>query len=120
WVSTFAELLKHRLARLLGRPDCFSVWMDRTRLDGTSLLTPGIEGPLRKTAVMIALLSNGYLESSWCPREREVFLQAVGPEAGDCARVFAVELDRIEPAQLPKEFADRLAYRFWTQGPLDR
>jgi hypothetical protein len=120
WVSTFYDLLKNRLARLLGRPDCFSLWRDRSRLDGTTLLSTGIERPLKSTAVMVALLSNGYLASPWCPWEREVFLKAIGPEAGDCLRVFVVELDSLDAGQRPKEFADRLAYRFWVPGPHDK
>ena len=118
WVSTFVELLTKRLARLLGRPDCFSLWMDRTRLNGTTLLTSGLEKSLKKTAVMVALLSNGYLASPWCPWEREVFLQAVGPWAEDCTQLFVVELDRLEPEQRPREFVDHRAYTFWTQEPL--
>src|SRR5262249_11127606 len=119
WVSTFVELLTNGLARLLGRRDCFSLWMDRTRLNATTLITPGIERSLKKTAVMVALLSNGYLASPWCPWERDVFLQSVGPEAEDCARVFVIELDRLEPEQRPREFADHKAYKFWTQEALD-
>jgi hypothetical protein len=117
-VSTFVDQLTKRLKILLGEPD-FALWMDRTRLDGTTRLTPGIEKPLKKTAVMVAFLSNGYLKSKWCPKERKVFLEAVGP-VEDYARLFVVELDRVEPDQQPKEFADLLAYRLWVQGSLDK
>jgi hypothetical protein len=117
WVSTFVDLLQKRLARLLGRPDCFSLWMDRGQLSGASLLTPGLEHPLKTTAVMVAFLSTGYLESSWCPKERDVFVKAIGPEAGDCARIFVVEMDALDPERLPKEFADRLRYKFWDLKP---
>ena len=71
WVSTFFQLLQTRLWKLLGRKGCFSPWIDRKELDGSFLLTPGIEMPLKKTAVMVALLSPGYLKSPWCPWERE-------------------------------------------------
>ena len=117
WVSTFYELLNKRLAQLLGRRDCFSVWLDRTRLDGAVPLPEGIGGPLKKTAVMIALLSNGYLASEWCHRERDIFLTNRGN--GDGAPLFVVELDRLEPEQLPREFADRMLYRFWVQGSVE-
>jgi hypothetical protein len=121
WVSSFCEHLKNRLMRLLGRPDCFSVWWDGTNLDGTRKLTPGLETPLKKTAVMIAVLSNGYLASSWCKREREVFLEVAGSAAGDYSRIFVVEPDcLVEPDKRPKEFADNLSYRFWAKGPLDK
>ena len=120
WVSTFVDLLQKRLARLLGRPDCFSLWMDRSQLNGASLLTPGLEQPLKATAVMVAFLSTGYLESSWCPRERKVFLDTIGTEAGDCARIFVVEMDPQDPERLPKEFIDRLRYKFWDLKPGDK
>src|SRR5438552_3100655 len=74
-VNSFFELLNEGLGRLLGRRDAFSIWMDRTKLDGTFQLTEGIDKPLKNTAIMIALLSNGYLASPWCPWERQVFLE---------------------------------------------
>jgi hypothetical protein len=119
-VSAFVELLSDGLARLLGRRDGFSVWMDRSKLDGVFQLTPGIEKPLKKSAILVALLSNGYVASPWCPWERKVFLETVRPAAGDCARVFVIELDKLEDGQRPEEFADYRAYRFWVQDRLER
>jgi TIR domain len=119
WVSTFVDLLSKRLTKLLGRRDSFSLWMDRNRLDGTFQLTPGIETPLHKTAVMLALISKGYLNSDWCPWEREVFLRGIAPTAGEPARIVVVELDRIAEAERPREFTDYLSYRFWVQETLD-
>ena len=97
-VSKFFELLTKCLARLLGRRDCFSIWMDRTRLDATFRVTPGIEKSLGNCAVMVALVSNGYLASQWCTWEREVFLRRHGTSPGGSVRVFVVELDRLEVA----------------------
>lgn len=118
-VSTLYKLLSAGLARLLGRRD-FSIWMDQSKLDSTFPLSAGLEKPLQKTALLVALVSNGYLASSWCSRERKVFLETVKPARSDHSRVFVVELDRLDDEQHLSEFADYRAYKLWVQELTDR
>jgi hypothetical protein len=120
WVSTFVELLIHRLARVIGRSDNFDVWMDRNRLGAELPVDANIAGSLKKTAILVSFLSNGYFASPWCSKEREAFLKAANPLSSRVSRLFVVELDQIEDGQRPKEFSDCLAYRFWAKEAIDK
>src|SRR5262249_32942359 len=93
--------------------------LDRTRLSGAFAGTPDIESSLKKTGILVALLSTGYFKSDWCPKEREAFLRHVVPSPSGVSRVFVVELDEVEEGQRPKEFAALLAHRFWAKGETD-
>ena len=67
------------------------------------LRRPALSGALSLTlVVMLILLSPGYLRSSWCRREMELFLgEESKRRAGTTARVFVVEIDRVdEPESL--------------------
>jgi hypothetical protein len=120
WVSTFVELLRNRLARVLGRSDSCSIWFDRRRLGGEIAFTAEIEQSLKETAILLSLLSRGYFESPWCSRERTVFLSASPTFAAKYSRVFVVELDEIAQEQRPKEFSECLPFRFWTRGATEK
>jgi len=73
-------------------------------------LTPQIMDALRQTAIMIVILSPGYLASEWCNRERNAFLELIR-ESG--SRIFLIERDLVEPRNCPSEFHDLLGFRFW-------
>jgi hypothetical protein len=119
-VTTFIQLLSVRLARYLGGSKKFSIWMDRSRITGEFQLSPGIEGPLQKTALMLAFLSRAYHDSEWCPRERGKFLESAPPSADGRTRIFFVELDQLEDGMLPRESLDAHRYRFWQKGHTDK
>ena len=76
WVSALIKKLKNRLAQLLGRQDNFSLWYDHQLRHHVSL-TPEIMGTLERSATLVVILSQGYLESEWCTRERDTFLKLV-------------------------------------------
>jgi len=112
WVSTLAEGLKNRLAQKLGRREAFSLWMDY-RLSPHEPLTPEIMDALEHTAVLVVILSPGYLASQWCQAERSAFLKIVRDRPRSDARVFIVERDKIEESERPAEFRELAGYRFW-------
>ena len=111
WVTTLAAGLKTLLESKLR---AVSVWMDR-ELALNAPLTPAILDALRQTAVLIVVMSPGYLKSEWCRRERETFLKLVRERVHGDRRIFIVESDRIERDERPPEFGDILPYRFWVQ-----
>jgi CMP-2-keto-3-deoxyoctulosonic acid synthetase len=73
WVTSFATRLRNQLSVELGRDA--SVWFD-VRLNPGDLLTREIQDRLRKTAVLIAVMSRSYVQSGWCGRELKAFLDA--------------------------------------------
>ncbi len=83
WVTQFHRDLEGRLRRLSGRRD-LTVWRDeRRRLDSSALVDDTIEEALRNTAVFVAVLSPVYLlESPYCTKERNYFLQALAAQGG--------------------------------------
>src|SRR5262245_18609945 len=76
WVNTLVRCLEKRLAMKLGRVDSYDLWFD-ARLAGHVELTPEILGRLRGAAVILLILSPGYLASQWCRRELEAFHEEI-------------------------------------------
>lgn len=109
WVTTLINCIKIKLSMELGRNDAYSLWMD-CDLAKNVRLTPQIMSALNKTAIMIIILSPGYLASEWCTREKNTFLQLL--QQGD-SRIFIIERNFIEPATRPPEFSELIGFRFW-------
>ncbi|MEW5804520.1 MAG: toll/interleukin-1 receptor domain-containing protein [bacterium] len=114
WVSTLVGGLKTLLAQRLGRSDTFSLWMDY-RLSLHEPITPELLSTIEHSAVLVVILSPGYLASEWCQRERNTFLQMVRDRPRRNSRIFVVERDKIETSERPAEFRDLLGYRFWVE-----
>lgn len=73
WVREFHTQLKNRFGQLLGRTQAqVVVWRD-PRLEPTNVLTPEILDQLRKTAVLISIITPNCMESQWCNDERSKF-----------------------------------------------
>jgi hypothetical protein len=71
WVHALADYLKSQLSVHLGRQDWGDIWIDR-RIDATSSITAE-EDAVRGSALMLVILSEGYLASPWYEHERELF-----------------------------------------------
>ncbi|MBD0259480.1 MAG: toll/interleukin-1 receptor domain-containing protein [Cytophagales bacterium] len=113
WVSTFYSNLKNFLTRKLGNGNV-SLWMDH-KLDGNAPLTPAIMQALQETATLIVVVSQGYLNSEWCKKERETFLSLVANRSRADSRVFVVEIDKVARNERPAAFRDLRGYYFWVQ-----
>jgi hypothetical protein len=111
WVTTFTTCVKTKLAQKLGRNDAYSLWMDY-ELRGGQPITPHILGRVRRSAMLLVVLSPGYVASDWCRRELETFAGFISE--GQERRVFVVELDPLNEAERPPHLADLKRSRFWT------
>jgi hypothetical protein len=116
WVTTLAGYLKQELDRGLGSRDT-QVWMDSRKLTSHEPFPAQIGDGLDNCATLLVVASQGYLQSEWCQRERNGFLNAARAKGAATSRIFRVDVDRIPPADFPPELADLLGYPFWT---LDR
>src|SRR5438105_1927107 len=74
WVSDFVARLHNELGVVLGAEA--SVWSD-DRIGPAHVFARELEDRLRRAAVLIAIISPGYLNSSWCEWELNGFLGAV-------------------------------------------
>jgi hypothetical protein len=113
WVTEVVKCLKAELARKLGRSDAYAMWVDHELLHSHPV-TPQILERVRRSAILVAILSPGYIASDWCRREREAFFSAMR-ETGE-RNVFVVETDEIDEADRPAELADFSPIRFWSKG----
>ena len=66
WVDIFHEHLQNFVNVHLGKRA--KVWRDK-RLSGAETFSSEIEQQLRSSAVLVSVLSPGYMQSTWCNRE---------------------------------------------------
>lgn len=112
WVTTLVQGLRVVLGRKLGRPDSFSLWIDH-RLSRHTEVTPELLDIVQGSASLLIVLSQGFVLSDWCRREKNAFLESVRRKIGLEGPVFVVELDRLEEGERPTELSSLLGYRFW-------
>jgi hypothetical protein len=124
WVDNFHERFERVLGEALGYEP--SIWRD-PRLPGNVYFVDVLEERIKNTALVISILSPGYLQSEWCMGELREFCrladQTGGLLVGDKLRVFKVVKTHIERAQHPPEFQKQLGYEFYemdkmTQRPV--
>ena len=114
WVDNFHERFESVLGEALGYEP--KIWRD-PRLPGNAYFADVLEERITTTAVLISILSPGYLQSDWCLGELREFCrladQAGGVRVGDRMRVFKVVKTHIERESHPPEFQKQLGYEFF-------
>jgi hypothetical protein len=118
WVHTLVDGLRELLHQRLGRKEWGNIWID-PRLTGDLSLTPEIQQAVTHSATLMVILSEGYLNSMWCDRERKLFFEAASRRGDAEAHVFVVQQTEIERARWPREFADRVGYEFFRKERAD-
>lgn len=113
WVTTLIKGLKNLLGQKLGCRDAYTLWRD-DELRGHQQSTLETIEQLENSALLLLVLSPGYLASQWCRTELNAFLTQVGENSG---RVFVVERDEVER---PNELKDLLGYQFWVKDDKDK
>ncbi|MGH8533404.1 MAG: toll/interleukin-1 receptor domain-containing protein, partial [Gammaproteobacteria bacterium] len=114
WVETFIDNLTKKLAQKIGRTDLFKLWDDRL-LAQNAPLTPEILDALKGSAILVLVLSPGYLKSPWCQREKNAFYDLLRSKNRSSNSVFVVHRDRVERESCPEEIRDLLGFRFWEE-----
>jgi hypothetical protein len=110
WVATLVRYLKNELGQKIGRADAVSIWLDAHNLRGHHPLNDEIAARIERTALLIAVLSPGYVASDWCQQEARLFAE-IGVDRG--RRVFVVEKAPLDTDQTPDSLCGRRAYKFW-------
>lgn len=117
WVSVLIDFLRTRLTQRLGRSDAYSLWTDHETV-GLQPLTPQILDRVQRTALLIVVLSPGYLASNWCRKELNSFLGVV--DQIEKGRVLLVEREPVDETDIPRQLKDLKAYRFWVKDRAHR
>lgn len=122
WVSRFHDLLEGFLTSNLKRTKAV-IWRDK-RLAGNDVFDPVIMQQLPDSAVLVAVLSDNYVESNWCRREAEAFCEAaqqtVGLAPGNKSRVF--KIIRLPPERqdgLPAALRETIGSEFFVRVDRD-
>jgi hypothetical protein len=117
WVDNFHERFESVLGEALGYEP--KIWRD-PRLPGNAYFADVLEERIQKTAVVISILSPGYLQSDWCLGELREFCrladQTGGLRVGDGMRVFKVVKTHVARELHPPEFQKQLGYEFYEIG----
>ncbi|HKB68887.1 MAG TPA: hypothetical protein VKC61_23800 [Pyrinomonadaceae bacterium] len=124
WITNFHDRFESVLGEALGYEP--KIWRD-SRLQGNVYFPGTLKEQLEATAVVISILSPGYLKSGWCLGELREFCRLAkqngGLLVGDRMRAFKVVKTHIDLKEHPPEFNDQLGYEFYeidkmTQRPV--
>lgn len=124
WIDNFHERFESVLGEALGYEP--HIWRD-PRLPGNAYFADVLEERIKKTALVISILSPGYAQSDWCVGELREFCrladQTGGLVVGDRMRAFKVVKTHVERDRHPPEFQKQLGYEFYeidktTQRPV--
>ena len=109
WITQLISTLEVYLRQKLGRREKFTLWRD-PELPGNLPLTPEILDTVRKSEIILLVLSPGYVSSTWCLDELSAFVKVRGVDSG---RVFVIERDKLPESDRPIVLADLKGYAFW-------
>jgi hypothetical protein len=117
WISIFRKKLEDRLRERV--PPGVQVFFDTNSIQGNADLTPEITQTIRKTAILVPIISRSYLTRPWCIRECEEFLAATKdhPVKG---RIFPVRYDDVSPAEYQKVLGEKIGYEFYAKSVEDK
>lgn len=105
WVSGFQEGLEFWLKQVMARPP--KVWRDKNRMPGNKIFAEELDAVVANSAVLLAVLSEPYLASEWCTRERINFIKAAaeqgGVEVNNDYRIFKINKLPVDRKALPQE-----------------
>lgn len=100
WVTSFRDALKKLLDEGLSRRNVSEVWMDY-KLRGNDPFDEQLRETVSKAGILLLLMSDAYMESPWCQRELELFLQTTHRGLGRAGCIFLVHYDPVSHDRWP-------------------
>lgn len=114
WVTEFHRNLEVRVRTYLGRP--VTIWRD-PKLTGSDIFSDEIVTQLKHTALLISVVSPGYVHSEWCSRELQTFVQQLeaggGASVANKNRVVKVIKTPVSRNEIPEILDSVLGYEFY-------
>jgi len=115
WVRNLKDRLETRVRqRGIGRD--LHVWMDTKDLSGNSALSSTLFEAVRRTAVLVIIFSENYLQSEWCKKERETFLEAAANDPRFDGRLFIVHYQEVPLDARPEALRDFIGFPFYDRA----
>lgn len=117
WIEEFYSDLNILLSRRIGMTDAIKIWWDNKKLDGSVLFNDSIAESISQSAIILCLISPGYLESKYCHKELELFYnkarkETIGLHVGNRSRIINVLLNNIPHEKWPKELIGTTGFPF--------
>ncbi len=114
WVGTLINILTSGsgLAGKLGRREAFTWWIDEQHLRGNHEVDDHIPDQVKRSALLLVVLSPGYAASQFCLLELETFLKSSGASA---ERLFIVYKEQLVEQRhpMPESLRRPRKYKFW-------
>lgn len=118
WVDQFHERLEYMLGEHLGRKA--EIFRD-PRLPKNAVLVEYLLNEIKETVALVAILTPGYVSSTWCMGELREFCERAKENGGlyvnGRSRVFVVVKLPPEKAVYPSEISGQTRYEFCTVNP---
>jgi hypothetical protein len=118
WVDIFHEQLQNFVNVHAGRRT--KLWRDK-RLTGGEVFSEEIEEQLRRSAILVTIISPGYIRSEWCTRELVGFTKTAQNQGnlrvGNLQRVVKVLRLPVERSALPPLLDEVLGAQFYREDP---
>ena len=105
WTQALVRRLTDGLHALETEFDGLHVWMD-PEIDPTAYLTDELKGKAGACGILMIVMSNRYLKSSWCKDELEWFKKQFEGRAAEGGRVFVIRAQKTDEAHWPDFLRD--------------
>lgn len=116
-VTKFHGHLETRVNAWLGQP--ITIWRDN-KTEGTDLFSEETIERLRRSAILVSIVTPSYIRSDWCKRELTEFVAANSAPSiriGNKSRVVKVLKTFVSRAELPPILDDVLGFPFYKVEP---
>jgi hypothetical protein len=105
WTRALIHRLRVGLHALKTEFDGLDIWMD-PEIDPTAYLTPELKAKAGACGVLMIVMSERYLKSSWCGDELKWFREQFQGRANEGGRVFVIRAQRTEEHLWPDFLRD--------------
>src|SRR4029453_8535109 len=116
WVAQLHIDLAERIKTYLNASP--HLWRD-CEIDGNDDFAQKIANRLTRTATLLSVISDNFLNRPWCRREVEEFCRNAGQsiQVGEKRRIFKAERRPIAGDNLPRQLDGTGMYRFYVANP---
>ena len=105
WTRNLIDRLREGLHALETEFDGLDIWMDPQK-DPTAQLTDELRAKANRCAVLMIVMSNRYLKSSWCKDELDWFRAQAQARPGENSRVFVLRAQKTDESIWPEFLRD--------------
>jgi TIR domain len=115
WISSFKQKLQGKLREKLPGERA-EVFLDLGEI-GIGSLQSELQEAVSASAILLVVLSNRWLERSWCQQELALFVQSAGGPSKAQERIALVRIEDVKQSRLPEVLQNCRAYDFFKVHP---